>query len=85
MEKKLTVTFNGGSLRFTIIFFEIIDYLRRKHYAPQEWIKKDIRGSNKYLSQALKHLVSIGIIDRSGTGTAGDCYWYALTEEWDAI
>ena len=85
-EKQLTVTFNGGTLRVSIICLEIIDYLRRKNYSvPQAWIKEDIRGTKEYISQALKHLISAGVIYREGTGTAGDCYCYDLTDEWDAL
>jgi hypothetical protein len=85
-EKQLIVNFGGGSLRFSIICLEIIDFLRCNNYlVTQAWIKKDIRGTNEYISQALKHLISAGVIYREGTGTAGDCYCYDLTEEWDAL
>jgi len=85
-EKQLTVTFSGGTLRVSIICFEIIDFLRRKNYlVSQTWIKMQIRGTNEYISRALKNLISIGVIYREGTGTAGDRFYYGLTEEWYAI
>jgi hypothetical protein len=85
-EKQLTVTLHGGTLRVPIICLEIIDYLSRElYFVPQAWIKKDIRGANKYISQALKHLISAGVIEREGTGTARDCYCYGLTVSCDAL
>ena len=86
MEKQLTVTFNGGTLRVSIICLEIIDFLRRKNYlVSHAWIKRQIKGTNEYKASALKHLISIGIVYREGTGTAGDPYYFGLTDEWDAI
>ena len=85
-EEQLTITFHKGTLRVSMVCLEIIDFLSRNNFCiTRTRLKKHIGGTNEYKAIALKHLISIGVVYRAGTGIAGDRHFYSLAEDWDTI